>query len=60
MLCIHLKRFRHEYYHSSKISSFISFPLDALDVKKYLTSGMYLLQQNYVAVVKHVVDKVSA
>uniref|UniRef100_A0A8W8LFE3 Ubiquitin carboxyl-terminal hydrolase n=1 Tax=Magallana gigas TaxID=29159 RepID=A0A8W8LFE3_MAGGI len=35
ILCIHLKRFRHEFY-SSKISSYVSFPLDSLDMKKYL------------------------
>ncbi|XP_061184223.1 ubiquitin carboxyl-terminal hydrolase 20-like [Saccostrea echinata] len=35
ILCIHLKRFRHEFY-SSKVSSYVSFPLDSLDMKKYL------------------------
>ncbi|XP_046844176.1 ubiquitin carboxyl-terminal hydrolase 20-like isoform X2 [Xenia sp. Carnegie-2017] len=55
MLCIHLKRFRHEYFSSSKISSFISFPLEALDVKKYLTSDFAGECSKYdlVAVISH-------
>ncbi|KAK5648711.1 hypothetical protein RI129_003603 [Pyrocoelia pectoralis] len=36
ILCIHLKRFRHELMFSSKISSFVSFPLKGLDVRPYL------------------------
>lgn len=36
VLCIHLKRFRHELMFSSKISSFVSFPLKGLDVRPYL------------------------
>ncbi|XP_025112391.1 ubiquitin carboxyl-terminal hydrolase 20-like isoform X3 [Pomacea canaliculata] len=35
ILCIHLKRFRHEFF-SSKISSYISFPLHGLEMKPYL------------------------
>ncbi|GFN91413.1 ubiquitin carboxyl-terminal hydrolase 20 [Plakobranchus ocellatus] len=35
ILTIHLKRFRHEFY-SSKISTFISFPLEGLDMAPYL------------------------
>lgn len=55
MLCIHLKRFRHEFYHSSKISSFISFPLEALDMRKYLTSDFTGKCSKYdlVAVITH-------
>ncbi|OWF52023.1 ubiquitin carboxyl-terminal hydrolase 20-like [Mizuhopecten yessoensis] len=34
ILCVHLKRFRHEFY-SSKISSYVAFPLDGLDMKPY-------------------------
>lgn len=34
ILCIHLKRFRHEFY-SSKIGSYVAFPLDGLDMKPY-------------------------
>ncbi|XP_022900534.1 ubiquitin carboxyl-terminal hydrolase 20 [Onthophagus taurus] len=36
VLCIHLKRFRHELMFSSKISSTVSFPLKGLDMKPYL------------------------
>lgn len=35
ILCIHLKRFRHEFY-SSKISTYVSFPLEGLNMKSYL------------------------
>ncbi|XP_076455009.1 ubiquitin carboxyl-terminal hydrolase 20-like [Babylonia areolata] len=35
VLCIHLKRFRHEFF-SSKINTYISFPLHSLDMKPYL------------------------
>ncbi|KAK9883999.1 hypothetical protein WA026_004934 [Henosepilachna vigintioctopunctata] len=36
ILCIHLKRFRHELMFSSKISSPVSFPLKGLEMKPYL------------------------
>lgn len=36
VLCIHLKRFRHELAFSSKIASFVSFPLTGLDMRPYL------------------------
>lgn len=36
VLCIHLKRFRHEMYHSSKISNYVSFPVNDLDLKSFL------------------------
>ncbi|XP_060586929.1 ubiquitin carboxyl-terminal hydrolase 20-like [Ruditapes philippinarum] len=35
ILSIHLKRFRHEFY-SSKIGTYVSFPLTNLDMKPYL------------------------
>lgn len=35
ILTIHLKRFRHEFY-SSKIGTYVSFPLDSLDLKPFL------------------------
>ncbi|XP_059175992.1 ubiquitin carboxyl-terminal hydrolase 20-like [Physella acuta] len=38
ILSIHLKRFRHEFY-SSKISTYISFPLEGLDMEPYLYRG---------------------
>lgn len=36
VLCIHLKRFRHEVMFSSKISNYVSFPLDGLDMSPFL------------------------
>lgn len=36
VLCIHLKRFRHDLMFSSKITSYISFPMDGLDMKAYM------------------------
>lgn len=36
ILCIHLKRFRHELMFSSKISSAVTFPLKGLDMRPYL------------------------
>ncbi|KAK0088665.1 hypothetical protein PV325_011084 [Microctonus aethiopoides] len=36
VLCIHLKRFRHELMFSSKIANYVSFPLDDLDMRPYL------------------------
>ncbi|XP_031574370.1 ubiquitin carboxyl-terminal hydrolase 20-like [Actinia tenebrosa] len=36
ILCVHLKRFKHEMYFSSKISHFISFPTTSLDMKHFL------------------------
>lgn len=37
VLCIHLKRFRHELYHSSKINTYISFPIRDLDLSLFLS-----------------------
>ncbi|CAH1786040.1 unnamed protein product [Owenia fusiformis] len=36
ILCIHMKRFRHEFMYSSKINSYVSFPLEGLDMGPYL------------------------
>ncbi|ELT95284.1 hypothetical protein CAPTEDRAFT_97991, partial [Capitella teleta] len=36
ILCIHLKRFRHEFMFSTKINSYVSFPLENLDMGPYL------------------------
>ena len=36
VLCIHLKRFRHEFMFSTKISSYVSFPLEGLDMRPYI------------------------
>ncbi|XP_059406565.1 ubiquitin carboxyl-terminal hydrolase 20 isoform X2 [Carassius carassius] len=36
ILCIHLKRFRHEVMYSFKINSHVSFPLESLDLNPFL------------------------
>uniref|UniRef100_A0A8D3DPB0 Ubiquitin carboxyl-terminal hydrolase n=1 Tax=Scophthalmus maximus TaxID=52904 RepID=A0A8D3DPB0_SCOMX len=36
ILCIHLKRFRHEVMYSFKINSHVSFPLEGLDMRPFL------------------------
>ncbi|GFX97479.1 ubiquitin carboxyl-terminal hydrolase 20 [Trichonephila clavipes] len=36
ILCIHLKRFRHEVMYSTKINSYVSFPLEGLDMSAFL------------------------
>lgn len=36
VLCIHLKRFRHEVISSFKISSHVSFPVEGLDLRPFL------------------------
>ncbi|XP_053266962.1 ubiquitin carboxyl-terminal hydrolase 20 isoform X1 [Pleuronectes platessa] len=36
ILCIHLKRFRHEVMYSFKINSHVSFPLEGLDMQPFL------------------------
>ncbi|XP_067629815.1 ubiquitin carboxyl-terminal hydrolase 20 [Eurosta solidaginis] len=36
VLCIHLKRFRHDLSYSSKISSPVNFPLESFDMRPYL------------------------
>ncbi|XP_050443595.1 ubiquitin carboxyl-terminal hydrolase 20 [Adelges cooleyi] len=36
VLCIHLKRFRHELMFSSKITSYVTFPIDGLDLRPYV------------------------
>lgn len=39
VLCVHLKRFRHELMFSSKISSSVGFPLRGLDMRPYVHEG---------------------
>lgn len=43
VLCIHLKRFRHELMFSAKISSYVAFPLEGLDMRPYLHKGNLIL-----------------
>ncbi|XP_048469770.1 ubiquitin carboxyl-terminal hydrolase 20 isoform X4 [Rhincodon typus] len=37
ILCIHLKRFRHEVMYSFKVNSHVSFPLEGLDLRPFLS-----------------------
>ena len=36
ILCVHLKRFRHELMFSTKIGTHVSFPLEGLDLQPFL------------------------
>ncbi|KAJ1526918.1 hypothetical protein ONE63_008467 [Megalurothrips usitatus] len=55
ILCIHLKRFRHELMSSSKISNYVSFPLTQLDMRPYLHKDCTSLVTSYdlVSVICH-------
>ncbi|XP_067868283.1 ubiquitin carboxyl-terminal hydrolase 20 isoform X1 [Heterodontus francisci] len=37
ILCVHLKRFRHEVMYSFKVNSHVSFPLEGLDLRPFLS-----------------------
>ncbi|RWS28203.1 Ubiquitin carboxyl-terminal hydrolase 20-like protein [Leptotrombidium deliense] len=50
ILCIHLKRFRHELLYSSKISSHVTFPLEGLDMAPYMAKGQGSNYSNNVTV----------
>ena len=39
-LCVHLKRFRHDFAFSSKISTRVSFPLSGLEMSSWLHSSL--------------------
>lgn len=47
VLCIHLKRFRHELMFSSKIPAAVSFPLKGLDMRTYLHTDCTSHVTNY-------------
>ncbi|XP_065316862.1 ubiquitin carboxyl-terminal hydrolase 33-like isoform X2 [Gordionus sp. m RMFG-2023] len=55
VLCIHLKRFRHDFSYSSKVSTKIDFPLQDLDMGPYLDKSCRDEIQTYdlVAVISH-------
>lgn len=56
ILCIHLKRFRHDLSFSSKISSSICFPMKDLDMKAYVQKDKELAGgsiYNLVSVICH-------
>uniref|UniRef100_A0A6Q2X2N8 Ubiquitin carboxyl-terminal hydrolase n=1 Tax=Esox lucius TaxID=8010 RepID=A0A6Q2X2N8_ESOLU len=41
ILCIHLKRFRHEVMYSFKINSHVAFPLEGLDLRPFLAKDSH-------------------
>ncbi|CAF91634.1 unnamed protein product, partial [Tetraodon nigroviridis] len=47
ILCIHLKRFRHELMFSTKISTHVSFPLEGLDLQPFLAKDSSCQTTNY-------------
>ncbi|XP_061879259.1 ubiquitin carboxyl-terminal hydrolase 33 isoform X2 [Entelurus aequoreus] len=47
ILCIHLKRFRHELMFSTKIGTHVSFPLEGLDLQPFLTKDSSAQTANY-------------
>ncbi|XP_030558298.1 ubiquitin carboxyl-terminal hydrolase 20 [Drosophila novamexicana] len=47
VLCIHLKRFRHDLSYSSKISSHVYFPLEGFDMRPYLHKDCTSLVPTY-------------
>ncbi|XP_021935533.1 ubiquitin carboxyl-terminal hydrolase 20 isoform X3 [Zootermopsis nevadensis] len=55
VLCIHLKRFRHELMFSAKISSYVAFPLEGLDMRPYLHKDCVsqVTSYNLVSVICH-------
>lgn len=47
ILCIHLKRFRHELMFSTKIGTHVSFPLEGLDLQPFLAKDSSAQTSNY-------------
>ena len=42
VLCIHLKRFRHDSMIYTKIGSYVSFPLVDLDMTQFIHRGLFI------------------
>ncbi|KAL8178429.1 UNVERIFIED_CONTAM: Ubiquitin carboxyl-terminal hydrolase 33 [Gekko kuhli] len=55
ILCIHLKRFRHELMFSTKIGTHVSFPLEGLDLQPFLAkdSPAQIVTYNLLSVICH-------
>uniref|UniRef100_A0A674DAL2 Ubiquitin carboxyl-terminal hydrolase n=1 Tax=Salmo trutta TaxID=8032 RepID=A0A674DAL2_SALTR len=55
ILCIHLKRFRHELMFSTKIGTHVSFPLEGLDLQPFLAkdSSAHTTSYNLLSVICH-------
>jgi len=43
VLCIHLKRFRHDSMIYTKIGSYVSFPLVDLDMTPFIHKGFFFI-----------------
>jgi len=53
ILCIHIKRFRHDSYFSSKISDHVLFPLQGFDASPYCVNPEKNTLYDLVAVINH-------
>ncbi|XP_053325258.1 ubiquitin carboxyl-terminal hydrolase 33 [Spea bombifrons] len=55
ILCIHLKRFRHELMFSTKIGTHVSFPLEGLDLQPFLAkdSPAQIINYDLLSVICH-------
>ncbi|KAJ6662639.1 hypothetical protein lerEdw1_011776 [Lerista edwardsae] len=55
ILCIHLKRFRHEVMFSTKIGTHVSFPLEGLDLQPFLAkdSPAQIVMYDLLSVICH-------
>ncbi|XP_029474739.1 ubiquitin carboxyl-terminal hydrolase 33 isoform X3 [Rhinatrema bivittatum] len=55
ILCIHLKRFRHELMFSTKIGTHVSFPLEGLDLQSFLAkdSPAHIVTYDLLSVICH-------
>uniref|UniRef100_UPI00358FACC9 ubiquitin carboxyl-terminal hydrolase 33 isoform X2 n=1 Tax=Myxine glutinosa TaxID=7769 RepID=UPI00358FACC9 len=55
ILCVHLKRFRHDLMYSSKISSHVAFPIENLDMGPFLAkeSHTQVTTYNLLSVICH-------
>ncbi|XP_014242196.1 ubiquitin carboxyl-terminal hydrolase 33-like [Cimex lectularius] len=55
ILCVHLKRFRHDHVFSSKIASHIKFPMEGLDLKPYIDEDSQdcITRYNLISVICH-------
>ncbi|EDV27481.1 uncharacterized protein TRIADDRAFT_53214 [Trichoplax adhaerens] len=55
ILCLHLKRFKHDSYSTSKINCSVNFPLTGLEMKSFLNTGHKIQSTTYdlVAIISH-------
>ena len=53
VLCVHLKRFRHEYLLSSKVSTYVQFPMEGLSLAPFLRDANQAAVYDLVATICH-------